>query len=156
MISLHFTTHWQLVELCTDVTDSIWASTCLNTIHGYVQNGYCLVMKCSIRILCKMWGWPLSSQKAVWLLTTSYFGGCPLTFILTEDEDWSTEYIGVPPPWIKRRVANNRILLNWHCGSMMELWGYVVKWWIILWNNNSFENSFCCCIGLAMTDDFKG
>ena len=24
----------------------------------------------------------------------------PLTFFLTEDEDQSTEYIGVPPPWI--------------------------------------------------------
>ena len=48
----------QLVELCsiTDVTDSIRASTRQDTIHGYVQNGYYPVMKCSIRILCKMRG----------------------------------------------------------------------------------------------------
>ena len=29
-----------------------------------------------------------------------FFGACPLTFILTEDEDRSTEYIGVSPPCI--------------------------------------------------------
>ena len=57
-------------------------------------------MKCSIRILRKMRGWLLSSQKAVWLLTTHYFGGCPLTFMLTKDEDQSTEYTAVPPPCI--------------------------------------------------------
>ena len=69
------------------------------TIIGYVQNGYYLVMKYSIRILRKMQGWLLSSQKAVWLLIIHFFGGCPLTFILTKDEDRSTEYTGVPPPW---------------------------------------------------------
>ena len=71
-------------------------------MHGYVQNGYYPLIKYSIHILRKMQGWLLSSQKAVGLLTTRYFGNCPLTFILTEDEDQSTEHIVVPPPWAKR------------------------------------------------------
>ena len=31
-------------------------------------------------------------------LTICYFTGCPFTFILTKDEDHSTEYVGVSPP----------------------------------------------------------
>ena len=42
----------------------------------------------------------LVQPKGSLTLTTHFFGVCPLTFILTEDKDWSTEYIGVPPPCI--------------------------------------------------------
>ena len=53
----------------------------------------------------------LSSQKAVWLLTICYFGGCPLTFILTQDEDRScTEYIEVPPPCTRVSLIYHRII----------------------------------------------
>ena len=45
-----------------------------------------------------MRGWLLSSQRQFDFWPPFYFGGCPLTFILTEEEDRSTEYIGVPPP----------------------------------------------------------
>ena len=39
----------------------------------------------------------LVHPKGSLTLTTRFFGVCPLTFILTEDKDQSTEYIGVPP-----------------------------------------------------------
>ena len=42
----------------------------------------------------------LVHPKGSLTLTTRFFGVCPLTFILTEDKDQSTEYIGVPPPCI--------------------------------------------------------
>ena len=42
-----------------------------------------------IRILHKMRGWLLSSQKPVWLLTIRYFGGCPLL------SSWPRTKIGV-------------------------------------------------------------
>ena len=38
---------------------------------------------------------PGKRQFDFWL--SAIFGGCPLTFILTKDEDWSTEYTGVSP-----------------------------------------------------------
>ena len=49
-----------------------------------------------------MQGWLLSSQKAVWLLTTLLFRWLSFDFHLDRGrrpEDRSTEYIGVPPPW---------------------------------------------------------
>ena len=48
---------------------------------------------------CEVDSWPAKRHFDFWLATI--FGGCVLTFILTkiltEDEDWSAEYIGVPP-----------------------------------------------------------
>ena len=87
--------------LIADVIDSIQKSMYQYTMHGYVQNGYYPLMKYSIYILHKMQGWLLSSQKAVGLLTIRCFGDCPLTFILTEDEDQSTKHNVVPSPWAK-------------------------------------------------------
>ena len=55
--------------------------------------------------------------NAVWLLTTHCFGGCPLTFILTEDKDRSTEYIGVPPPCLEKSRANSA---TWSHESYMK------------------------------------
>ena len=76
-------------------------------------------MKYSIRILRIMWGWLLSSRKAVWLLTTCYVSGCPLTFILTENKDWSKEYIGVPPPCNLCIVERNLMILNLPLGKLL-------------------------------------
>ena len=39
-----------------------------------------------------------SATKQFDFWPSTIFGGCPLTFILTKDEDRSTEYIGVSPP----------------------------------------------------------
>ena len=69
----------------------------------------------------------MSIQKAVWLLTDHYFGGCPLTIILTE-EDQSTDYIGVPPPchvnWKGKQRSEgwiNRSMEKWN----WAYWQYV-------------------------------
>ena len=71
-------------------------------MHGYVQNGYHLLMMYSIHILRKMQGWLLFNQKTVRLLTIWYFGDCPLNFILTEGkQDQSAEYSVVPPLELK-------------------------------------------------------
>ena len=45
---------------------------------------------------------PAKRQFDFWL--SAIFGGCPLTFILTEDEDRSTEYIGVSLPCILKLI----------------------------------------------------
>ena len=50
---------------------------------------------------------PAKRQFNFWL--SPIFGGCPLTFILTEDEHQSTEYIGVSPPWMIQQTK----LENW-------------------------------------------
>ena len=62
-----------------------------------MRNGYYPLIKYSIRILREIRGWLLSSHKALWLLTIRYFGDCPMTFILTEEEDRNTEYIECHP-----------------------------------------------------------
>ena len=105
----------QLVELCywiADVIDSIQANMHQYTKYDYVQNGYYPLIKYSIHILCEIRGWLLSSQKAIWRMTIRFFGGCPLTLILTKDEDQSTEYIGVSPP-LNRFVLASRYFVLW-------------------------------------------
>ena len=53
-------------------------------------------MKCSIRILRERRGWTLVQPKGSLTFDYLLFSVVvPWTFILTEDEDRSTEYIGV-------------------------------------------------------------
>ena len=110
-----YTNHFQLVELfysIPDVIDSIRVNTRQYTKYGYVQNGYYPLMKYSIRILREMQGWPLSSQKAVWLLTIHYYRWLSLDFHL--DWGWRLEYrIYWSAHWSVTSLSRRYIFATW-------------------------------------------
>ena len=96
-----YTNHLQLLELCYSITDVI------DSIRGILAS--ILNMDLCGTDIIRLWSTvsvfyvkdevdscPAKRQFDFWL--SPIFGGCPLTFILTEDEDRSTEYIGVSPP----------------------------------------------------------
>ena len=72
---------------------------------------------------------PAKRQFDFW--PSAFFSGCSLTFILTEDEDWSTEYIRVSPPCIIYEMnvvtytctyENNSMDVSWIAFSMPDVW----------------------------------
>ena len=111
-----YANHLQLVELCcsiTDIIDSTRANMRQYTKYGFVRNGYYLLIKYSIRILCERPGWLLSSQKAVWHLTIRYFRWLSLDFHLDRGRRLAYRIYWSVTPLGKWWNDANRILSPW-------------------------------------------
>ena len=104
---------------------------------------YCYV--CAERILSAYEvQYPYSTYKARLTLVQPkkgnliihYFGGWPLTVILSKDEDKSTEYIGVQPPCIYLHFRPNKLILQeWWiffvCVMTLKSWNIRLTWIIV-------------------------
>ena len=118
----------------------IWLCTCTEQILSTYEVQYPYVFY----VKYKVDSCPAKRQFDFW--PPAIFGGCPLTFILTEDKDQSTEYniIGVPPSctsctivflcgWTKdKRVmhVDNAFTKYWKCSRVASYIWFKELWYI--------------------------